>query len=42
MNDRGPFYSGSYLGNGVGHQEGWDGVEGSSRGGGHIYTPMAD
>ena len=38
MNNRGPFYSGSYTVNGVGHQEGWDGVrEKFKREGTYVY-----
>ena len=38
MNDQDPFYSGSYPVNGVGHQEGWDGVGGTfKREGTYVY-----
>ena len=38
MNNQGPFYSGSYPANGVGHQEGWDGVRGKfKREGTYVY-----
>ena len=38
MNDQDPFYSGSYPVNGVGHQEGWDGVGGKfKREGTYVY-----